>query len=116
MIGGPHNTGLMRSLARRRMTGTVDIYRSPAAAGGKRGAAVLHQASAPIYLFEPSTPAALTLLADLGSARANWIGEMPYNADVTEGDELRLGSVVYQVERVITRPDLTLLALWELRA
>lgn len=115
MIGGPHNTRLMRQLANRRMTAVASVYRSPAAAGGRIGAAVLLQASAPAYVYEPSTPAALTLLSDLGSVRANWIGEMRFDADVIEGDELHIGAMTYQIERVVARPDLTLLALWEVR-
>lgn len=116
MSGGPHNTGLMRMLANRRMQQTADIYRNPAPSGGKTGAAELYAEDVPIHAYEPSTTAALQLLADLGSARANWIGEMAHDADVAEGDELRIAGAVFMVDRVVARPDLTLLALWEVRA
>lgn len=115
MIGGPQNIPLMRMLANRRMTLVADVYRSPAAVGSKVGAPAPHASAQPIHLYEPSTPAALTLLADLGATRANWIGEMVAGQDVVEGDELHVGSVTYQVERAVARPDLTFLALWEVR-
>jgi hypothetical protein len=113
--GGPQNTPLMRMLANRRMTQAADVYRSPAAAGGKVAAPALHASAQPVHLYEPSTAAALTLLAELGTTRANWIGEMVANADVAEGDELHVGSITYQVERAVARPDLTFLALWEVK-
>jgi hypothetical protein len=106
--------GLARRLAERRMTQSVAVWRSPAAASGKTGAPTLHTAAVPMHIFTPSGQASLQALTELGGARAAAWGEAAYNADITEGDELRVGSKRYKVERAVVRNDLTLCALSEL--
>lgn len=106
--------GPMRSVVTALLTGTADVWRNPAAAGGKRSAPVLHTIGVPIRLATADA-SALQLLQDLGAEKANRIIRMRFDADIEEGDELHVGDVVYQVERVAVARDKTLCAVWEAR-
>lgn len=107
--------GPMRSVVTALLTGSADVYRNPAPSGGKRAAPVSHATGVPIRLAT-SDASALQLLADLGAEKANRIVRAAWNADILEGDELHIGSVVYQVERVAVARDKTLVAVWEVRS
>lgn len=107
-------SGPMRSVVSALLTGVADVWRNPSVSGGKRAAPVLNQSSIPCRLATADA-SALQLLTDLGAEKANRIVRALYNADIQEGDELHIGSVVYQVERVAAARDKTLLAVWEVR-
>lgn len=112
MSGHPQNTGLGRSLANRRQTQTIDVWR--AASDGSGMALLTSGIVGRIYV--PSGAPELQALADLGGERATCAGELPQGADVTEGDELRSAGRVYIVERAIARDTLTWCALSEVRS
>lgn len=101
-----------RPLARAKQTTLADVYRNPDPAAGKRGAAVLNQAGILLHIAAPGARG-MQLLADLGAERANLFAECAWDADITEGDELHVGAVVYQVERAARRADMTLCAVWQ---
>jgi len=108
-------TAVMRPLALALQKTPADVWRNPAASSGMTGAPLLHHADIRVRIATPDA-AGLQLLADLGAQRANMIGRAAWNADILEGDELHIGSVIYQVERVARAADKTLLALWEVRS
>lgn len=106
---------LARPIAAAKQTTLCDIYRSAAPIGGKTSAAVLYLAAVPCHIAAPAGAAALQALADLGGARAGFFGELPWDVDVREGDQLRVGDVVYLVERAADFADMTLCAVSEVR-
>lgn len=108
-------SGPMRAVVTALLTGRGDVWRNPEVSGGKRSAPVLHASDVPCRLATADA-SALQLLADLGAEKANRIVRMRYDADILEGDELRIGSVIYQVERVAVARDKTLCAVWEVRS
>lgn len=107
MSGQPQNTALGRVLAARRRTQTGAIYRAASNGTGMQ----LHTASVACYIYTPGSPQALQALADLGGARSSAVGELPFDSDVAEGDELRIGSLTYIVERAIAHSTLVWCAL-----
>jgi len=107
--GQPQNVGLGRVLAARRRTQTGAIWRPASDGSGMQ----LHTASVACYVYTPGTPQTLQVLADLGGARASAVGEVAFDAAVLEGDELRIGSTVYTIERAVAHATLTYLALSE---
>lgn len=114
MSGQPQNVGLGQLLAQRRQTTSADVWRNPALGAGKRAAPVLHESGVALHLVAPSARA-LRLLADWGVQKADRLAELPYDADVLEGDELHASGVVYQVERAAVHDTLLLCAVWEVR-
>jgi hypothetical protein len=109
--GEPRNIGLGRALASRRQTQAVNVWRAAPDGSGM----ALHTASVHAWIYVPSGAPALQALAELGGARASHAGELPYDADVREGDELHLGARVFLVERAIRRDTVTWCALSEVR-
>jgi len=101
-------------LASRRQTDQANVYRNPDASSGKRQAPALHTTGVPIHLVAPDARS-MQILADWGVQKANMLAELPYDAGVTEGDELRIGSAVYQVERAVAHDTMTLAAVWWVR-
>lgn len=106
---------LARPIAAAKQTTRCDIYRSAPPSGGKTSAAVLFLADVPCHIAAPAGAAALQALADLGGARSSFFGELPWNVDVREGDQLRVGDAVYLVERASDFADMTLCAVSEVR-
>lgn len=111
MSGEPRNSALGRRLAARRQTQAVNVWRAAADGSGM----ALYTSEVHAWIYVPGTPQALQTLAELGGARASHVGELPYAADVTEGDELHLGARVLLVERAIARDTLTWCALSEVK-
>lgn len=107
MSGQPQNAGLGRMLASRRQTQTAALYRAAPDGTGMQ----LHTASLACRVYVPSGAPALQSLAELGGARASHAGELPYAADVQDGDELRIPPHAYIVERAIHRDTLVWCAL-----
>lgn len=112
MSGQPENAGLGRMLASRRQTQTCDVWR---AVGDGSGLAS-YDTGVACRVYVPSGAPALQTLAELGGARASHAGELPRGADVIEGDELRIDTRRYVVERAIARDTLTWCALSEVRS
>lgn len=105
---------IARPLARAKQTTLADVWRNPDPSSGKRSAAVLDQTGILIHIAAPDARG-MQLLADLGAQRANLFAECAWDVDITEGDELHVGDVVYQVERAAKKADMTLCAVWEVK-
>lgn len=105
----------IRTLVQAQQTTTVAVWRAPAPSGGKISAPALLHANLPANIYTPATQAQIALLAEMGGGRADCRGEMRYDADVTEGDELHTATKTYIVERAIALDDMTVLALSEVR-
>lgn len=112
MSGQIENARLGTALAARRQVQTADVWR---AAGDGSGMA-LHTTGIVCRVYVPSGAPALQALNDLGGDRATCAGELPQGADVTEGDELRMGGDTFIVERAVPRDTLTWCALSEVRS
>jgi len=96
---------------------TADLYRNPAAvSGGKVGGRVDTGTDIPIRIRpadeDDSNFKLIPLAQPLNSARQYFVGKVALSADVRPGtDELRVGSVRYQVEGVGAFTNAKLLAL-----
>src|SRR5580765_1753828 len=98
---------------------TAALYRNPAEAGGKTGARTLYTAALPIRIRpagqDDSNMKLIPLANPLNAARVGHIGKVAVDADVRNGDELRIGSTRYLVEGVGTFTNARLCALSEIK-
>jgi hypothetical protein len=98
---------------------TASLYRSPAASGGKTGARTLHTSSIAIRVRpagkDDSNFSQIPLANPVNVARVNHLGKVAVDADVRNGDELRIGTTRYLVEGVGTFTNARLLALSEIK-
>jgi hypothetical protein len=98
---------------------TADLWRNPAASGGKVGARVLEIEDLPLRIRptgqDDSNLKMIPLANPLNAARVGHIGKVAVDADVRSGDELRIGSVRYLVEGVGTFTNARLCALSEIK-
>jgi hypothetical protein len=95
---------------------TADLWRSPAASGGKVGARVDTGTDIPIRIRpggeDDSNFKLIPLAQPLNSARQYFVGKVAVDADVRAGtDELRVGTTRYLVEGVGTFTNARLVAL-----
>jgi hypothetical protein len=91
----------MRAQHERFLPLRVDIWRSPAAVGGKTGAPVKVKSSIPANIVPAdldgeNTTAPLGLSGD----RGDHVGYLRYGTDVRPADELRYGAHRFKVESV----------------
>lgn len=94
----------------------VDLYRSPAAVGGKTGAPVLHTAGIPIRIRPAGdNPKLIARTQPVNAATVSHVGKVASGTDVRYGDELRDGTKRYKVEGVGVWTNATLIALSEIR-
>lgn len=94
----------------------ADLWRSPAASGGKIGARVDTGTNVWVRIRpggeDDSNFKLIPLAQPLNSARQYFVGKVALDADVRPGtDELRVGSTRYQVEGVGTFTNAKLIAL-----
>ena len=95
---------------------TADLWRSPTISGGKVGARVDTGTNIPIRIRPAgegdSNFKRVPLAQPMNSTRQYYIGKVAADADIRQGtDELRVGSIRYQVEGVGTFTNARLLAL-----
>lgn len=87
----------LRRIATLALVDRVDVYRSPAAVGGKTAPSVLYLANVAITLAAAGAVASSAgaagrlqaAAAPFAGGRVAWIGFLAYGADVVLGDELR---------------------------
>ncbi|MFA9204998.1 MAG: hypothetical protein ACEQSH_00935 [Bacteroidia bacterium] len=81
---------------------TADLWRNPSESGGKTGARVDTGANIPIRLRpagqDDSNLKLIPLANPLNAARVTLIGKVAVDADVEDGDELRIDGARYLVE------------------
>lgn len=98
---------------------TADLYRSPAESGGKTGARTLETEDIPIRIRpageDDSNLKAIPLANPLNAARVKHVGKVAVDADVRNGDELRISGTRYLVEGVGTFTNARLAALSEIK-
>lgn len=98
---------------------TADLYRSPAASGGKTAARVLTTEAIPIILRPVSTNDSnikmIALNNPLNAARVRMIGKLAIDVAIQNGDELRSAGVRYLVEGVGIWSTMRLVALSEIK-
>lgn len=83
---------------------TVSVWRSPAVSGGKIGSLTQVTASQACRLWPDATSTLqgrrlVAALGDLHGGRIDLVAAFPDTADIREGDELRVGTTKYKVER-----------------
>lgn len=98
---------------------TADLYRNPAAAGGKVGAATLTTSAIPIRVRpvsqDPRMQRLIALAQPLSTTRVSHLGKVAAGTDMRVGDELRISTARYRIEGVGVWENATLLALSEIR-
>lgn len=98
---------------------SADLWRNPAESGGRTSARVDTGTDIPIRLRpagkDDSNLKLIPLANPLNAARVTVIGKMAVDADVLNGDELRISSTRYLVEGVGTFTNARLAALSEIR-
>ncbi len=95
---------------------TVDLYRSPAAVGGKTGAPVLHTAAIPCRIRPAGdNPKQIARAQPVNATTVEYLGKFAAGTDIRYGDELRDGSKRYKVEGVGKWTNAVLVALSEIK-
>jgi hypothetical protein len=106
----------LRALEVQGMFSTCDLYRSPAASGGKVGAPVLEDSAIACEIIPAARAERLGIaVPGLAGGRAALVGLLPHGTDVREGDELRASGVTYMVEGVGYHLTVVATALSEVR-
>ena len=94
---------------------TADLWRSPAAAGGKTGARADTGTDIALRVRpagqDDSNLKRVPLAQPFNTARLYFIGKIALTDDVRTGDELRIGTTRYQVEGVGTFTNAQLIVL-----
>lgn len=91
---------------------TMDLYRNPAEAGGKIGAATLQASAIPLRLRPAGdNPKLVALAQPVNAARVEYLGKVAVGTDVQIGDEARIAGQRYRVEGVGAWSNATLIAL-----
>jgi len=97
----------------------ADVYRSPAASGGKVGARTLVASDVPCRLRpggqDDSNYKPVTIANPVNAARVSQMGKFAVTADVRTGDELRVDGARYLVEGVGLWTNALMVALSEVR-
>lgn len=97
----------------------ADLWRNPVAADGKTGARVLTTEDIPIRLRpagkDDSNLLLIPLANPLNAARVTLIGKVAVDADIQNGDELRVNATRYLVEGRGTFTNARLVALSEIK-
>ena len=109
----------LRELETNALTSTGDIYRSPAADEDGKVGDPEQQNDDPIPCeIIPRALADKLGIAPPGLAggRAESVGLLPWGTDISDGDELRSGGIVYAVEGVARHSTVVACALSEVRA
>lgn len=101
-------------LAWRRQTTRADVWRNPAPSGNKTAAPAPHTTGVLLHISAPDARG-WQLLQDWGTQKATMLAELARDADVTEGDELHVAGVTYQVERAVVHTTMLLCAVWQVR-
>lgn len=98
---------------------TADLWRNPAESGGRTAARVDTGTDIPIRLRsagkDDSNLKLIPLANPLNAVRVTVIGKMAVDADVLNGDELRVSGTRYLVEGVGTFTNARLAALSEIK-
>lgn len=94
----------------------MDLYRSPAASGGKIGAAQLQTEEIPIRLRPAGdAPKLVALAMPVNAARVEYVGKVAAGTDVQLGDEARIDGQRYKIEGVGAWSNATLIALTQIK-
>lgn len=97
----------------------ADLWRNPSESGGRTAARVDTGTNIPIRLRPPgkddSNLKLIPLANPVNAARVTQVGKVAVDADVRNGDELRVGSTRYLVEGVGTFTNARLCALSEIK-
>ena len=97
----------------------ADVWRSPAASGGKVGPRTLTHSAVPCRLRpggrDDSNYKPVALKDPAAAARVSQMGKFAVNADVRTGDELRVDGVRYLVEGTGLWTNALMVALSEVR-
>lgn len=95
---------------------SMDLYRSPAEAGGKIGAAQLQTSAIPVRLRPAGdNPKLVALAQPLNAARVEYVGKVAAGTDVQLGDEGRIAGQRYRIEGVGAWSNATLIALSQIK-